>query len=277
MANMSVLIQNRKSNARFAVSSLKTHREEVVQRLLARNAELPVTQQIDESTIRLFLDWLGANIEHETDAMVEAELAYVTEQADDPEVRARRDTVVVHVLTAVSRARARIGSVLGDEGLALYGLDRPVPRGPQEVADYTGVVIKLLRDKPRSVPDGLDGVVDTAVLASALDGALAPLTEALSAVQTEQRELEGAMIRRDDQVSEWHEVYQGGATALTGIYRMAGLLALSQRVRPTIRRGAGISPAPAEGEGVELPAPDAPGGDAAPEAQAQRRSGVGAA
>jgi hypothetical protein len=261
MANMSILVRNRKSNARFAASSLKTHREELVRGLMARNAELPVTQQIDESIIRLFVDWLGANIDHKTEAMVEAELAYVTEQADDPETRARRDAAVGPVLTGVSRARVRIESVLGDEGLALYGLNKPVPRLAQEVADYVSVAIKLMREKPRTVNDGVGGVVDTSVLANALDEVLAPLSQALIDVQTEQRELEGALIRRDDQVSDWHEVYQGGATALTGLYRMAGQLALSQRVRPTIRRGSGIEPAPVEGEPVDLPAPDAPDED----------------
>jgi hypothetical protein len=261
MANMSVLVRNRKSNARFAASSVKTHREELVQGLMKRNGALPVTQQIEESTIRLFVDWLGATIDHKTEDMVGAELAYVTEQADDPETRARRDAAVGPVSTGVSRARVRIESVLGDDGLASYGMKKPVPRLPQEVADYAGVAVKLMRDKPRAVSDGVGGVVDTIVLADALDEVLAPLNQALSDVQTEQRELEGAMIRRDDQVSDWHEVYQGGATALTGLYRLAGQLALSQRVRPTVRRGAGIEPAPVEGEPVELPAPDAPADD----------------
>jgi hypothetical protein len=261
MANMSILVQNRKSNARFAASSVKTHREELVQGLMKRNAELPVTQQIDEETIRLFVDWLGANIDHKTEAMVAAELAYVTEQADDPETRTRRDAAVGPVVTGVSRARVRIESVLGDDGLASYGLKKPVPRLPQEVADYAGVAIKLMRDKPRLVDDGVGGVVDTTVLADALGEVLAPLNQALIDVQTEQRELEGAMIRRDGQVSDWHEVYQGGATALTGLYRMAGQLALSQRVRPTVRRASGIEPAPVEGEPVELPGPEAPAED----------------
>ena len=263
MANMSILVQNRKSNARFAASSVKTHREELVRGLMERNAELPVTQQIDEGTIRLFVDWLGANIDHKTETMMASELAYVTEQADDPETRARRDAAVEPVATSVSRARVRIESVLGDDGLASYGLKKPLPRQPQEVADYVRVVIKLMRDKPRIVDDKVGGVLDTTVLADALEAVLAPLEQALIDVQTEQRELEGAMIRRDDQVSDWHEVYQGGATALTGLYRLAGQLALSQRVRPTVRRASGIEPAPVEGEPVELPAPDAPG-DAEP-------------
>lgn len=256
MANMSVLVQNRKSNALFAASSVATHREEVVRGLMARNAALPVTQQIDESVIRMFLDWLGANIEHKTESMVESEQAYVAEQSDDPEVRARRDTAVAPVVDAVSRMRTRVESAMGETGLALYGLDRPLPRSAQEVADYTGVVIGLLRDHPRVVPDGLGGTLDTSVLLGVLEAALAPLNQALRDVRTEQRELEGAMIRRDHQVSEWHEVYQGGATALTGLYRLAGQLELSQRVRPTVRRSAGSEPAPIEGAPIE--APDAP-------------------
>jgi hypothetical protein len=175
MSNMSIQVQNRKNTARFAVSSVKTHREEVVQGLLARNAELPVTQQIDEGTIRLVLDWLAAAIGHE--AMVAAEMAYAAEQLEDPMVRARRDEVVSPVLAGLTRVRMRISLVWGDDGLTLYGLNKPVPRLPQEVADYAGMVVDLLRKTPSSVSDGVRGVVDTAILADALEGVLRPLAQ----------------------------------------------------------------------------------------------------
>lgn len=261
MANMSIQVQNRSANARFTVRSLTTHREEVIRGLLAHNAYLPIGVRIDEGTLRAFLDWLSATMSYKTEAMVAAEMNYVNEQADDPAVRARRDKAMEPVLTALSRLRVRVGSVLGDEGLNTYGLRKQVPRLPNELADYATVVVTLLRGRSRTVSDGLGGVLDTLILAAALEDALAPLRQALDDLATEQRELEGAMIRRDGLVGEWHEVYQGGATAVTGIYRMAGQLALSQRVKPTTRRGAGEEPPPADGVPVVLPDPDEPGED----------------
>lgn len=261
MSNMSIQVQNRSNNARFTVSSERTHRDEVVRGLLARNAALPVTEQIDENTIRVFLDWLASTIEHKTEAMVTAELAYVTEQLDDPMVRARRDEAAVSALGGITRARMRIGSVWGDEGLVLYGMNKPLPRLPHEVAAYVRVVVDRLRKTPRTDPDGIGGVVDTEILADALEGTLTPLRQALDDVNTEQRELHGTMLKRDAEVADWYEVYHGGATAMMGLYRMAGQREMAQRVRPTKRRAAGLEPAPVEDEPVVLPAPDAPDDD----------------
>jgi hypothetical protein len=258
MANMSIQVQNRNANARFTVRSLTTHREEVIRGLLAHNAYLPVGFRIDEATLRAFLDWLGATMTHKTEAMVAAEMNYVNEQADDPAVRTRRDKAMEPVLTALSRLRVRVGSVLGDEGMNTYGLRKQVPRLAGDLADYATVVVTLLRGRSRTVDDGLGGVLDTLILANALEEALKPLREALDDIETEQRELEGAMFRRDELVGEWHEVYQGGATTVTGLYRMAGQLALSQRVKPTSRRSAGEEPPPADGTPVVVPDPDEP-------------------
>ncbi len=269
MSNMSIQVQNRSNNARFTVSSERTHRDEVMQGLLARNAALPAAQRIDESTIRLFLDWLASNIEHKTEAMVTAEVAYVAEQLDDPGVRAGRDEATVSALGGIARTRMRIGSVWGDDGLALYGLNKPLPRLPHEVAGYVRVVIDLLRKTPRTVDDGIGGVVDTEILAAALDGLLTLLRQALDDVNTEQRELHSTMLKRDAEVADWYEVYHGGATAMTGLYRMAGQREMAQRVRPTKRRAAGLEPPPVEGEPVVLPAPDAPDEDEPIEAAAR--------
>ena len=109
MANMSIQVQNRSANARFAVRSLTTHREEVIRGLLAHNAYLPVGLRIEEATVRMFLDWLSSTMSHKTEAMVAAEMNYVNEQADDPAVRARRDQAMGPVLTAISRVRVRVG------------------------------------------------------------------------------------------------------------------------------------------------------------------------
>ena len=261
MSNMSIQVQNRSNNARFTVSSERTHREEVLQGLLARNAALPIGQRIDEDTIRMFLDWLASNIEHKTEAMVAAELAYVTEQLDDPIVRARRDEAAASALGGITRTRMRIGSVWGEEGLALYGLNKPLPRLPHEVAAYARVVVDRLRKTPKTEPDDIGGVIDTGILADALEGKLTPLRQALDDVNTEQRELHGTLLKRDAEVADWYEVYHGGATAMMGLYRMAGKREMAQRVRPTKRRAAGLEPAPVEGEPVVLPPPDAPDDD----------------
>ncbi len=65
-------------------------------------------QQIDEGTIRLVLDWLASTIEHKTETMATTEMAHVSEQLDDPMVRARRDDAATAALGGITRTRARI-------------------------------------------------------------------------------------------------------------------------------------------------------------------------
>lgn len=239
MAKMSVQVQNRSANAAHVVSAMDEHGEAVVQGLLARNASLPVGQQISADVMRAFLRWLGAALDSKTASMLAAEMGYIDEQADDPAVRARRDEAAPVLLQSMTRVRSSVASVLGDSGLATYGLREQVPRTPAELADYARVAMSLFLGHPRQQDDGIGGTFDTAVLAASILAALTPLDEALRDLRKEQRQLEGAMLRRDAEVADWQEVYINGATTFASLSRMAGHPGLAARVRPTARRSDG--------------------------------------
>jgi hypothetical protein len=256
MANSSILVQNRTFQARYALSSLTTHGDEVVQGLLAQNRDLPPERRLDENEIRRLLDWLGAIIEHKTEALREAETRYVYRQAHAPGLRAQRDAALPILAAMLLQVRDRIKAVLGTTGLTMYGLRGRMPRRAAAVAAHAAVVIHLLREQPRVVSDGLGGVLDTSVLAGALEKAWSPLQQALKELQQAHHARTSAMIQRDEQVNEWHEAYQGGATAVVGLYRVAGQLELAQRVRPTHRRRTGQEPPPEAAEAAQgTPAP----------------------
>jgi hypothetical protein len=258
MAKPSILVRNRTLQARYALSSLTTNRDEVVQGLAEQNQDLPPERRLDEDEIRRFLVWLGAIIEHKTEVLDAAETTYVFRQADAPGLRARRDAALPVLAAALQQVRDRIKAVLGTTGLTTYALRGRMPRRASTVASYAAMAIALLRSQPRAVSDGLGGVLDTTVLAGALEQAWTPLQQALIDLQQAQHARAGAMIQRDAQVGAWHEVYQGGATAVVGLYRVAGQLELAQRVRPTHRRRTGQEPPPAleeaaAGQGVTAP------------------------
>lgn len=256
MAKMSVQVQNRSANAAHVVSAVEEHGETVVQGLLARNTSLPPDRQISEDVLRQLLGWLAATLETKTGSMVAAEMAYIDEQADDPPVRARRDEAVPVLVQAMTRVRSSVDSVLGDPGLSTYGLREIVPRTPAELSDYARVSMSLLLGHPRQLDDGIGGTFDTTVLATTILGALSPLDQALRDLRKEQRQLEGAMLRRDAEVTDWQEVYIHGATMFASLARMAGHPGLAARVRPTARRSEGRDPAPGEevpGDGPLLP------------------------
>jgi hypothetical protein len=252
MAKMSVQVQNRSANAAHVVSSLDEHQEAVVQGLLARNASLPPERRINEEILRQFLRWLAATLDSKTMSMVAAEMAYIDEQADDPAVRLRRDEAVPVLVLAVTRVRNSVSSVLGEPGLATYGLRELVPRTPAELSDYARVAMSLFLGHPRQLDDGIGGTFDTAVLAATILAALTPLDEALRDLRREQRQLEGAMLRRDAEVADWQSIYTYGATTFASLSHMAGHPGLAARVRPTARRSDGRDAAP----GDEVPGDD---------------------
>jgi hypothetical protein len=256
MAKMSVQVQNRDANAAYVTSSMSENRDLVVQGLLAHNAYLPAARQIDEATVRVFLDWVAGTIEYKTKAMIAAEDDYVKEQSDDPPVRERRDAAMPVLLPCMIQTRTRVSSVLGETGLAAYGMSEPPPRQPVELAAYAGTVLKLMRAQPRSQPDRVGGTFDTAVLATAIDDALAPLQDALRELVTEQRQLQTAMIRRDTEATEWRDVYVNGATAFAALARMAGHPEIAQRVRPSSRRASGRAAGPGDDISPDLPEND---------------------
>lgn len=252
MAKMSVQIQNRSANAAHVASALDEHGEAVVQGLLARNAFLPLDRQISEETLRQFVRWLGATLDSKTASMMAAEMEYIDEQADDPAVRLRRDEALPVLVQCLLRVRSSVSSVLGDAGLATYGLVELVPRTPVELSDYARVVMTLLLGHPRQQDDGIGGTFDTTVLAATILGAHAPLAQALRDLRTEQRQLEGAMLRRDAEVADWQAIYVHGATTFASLSHMAGHPGLAARVRPTSRRTDGREPVP----GDEVPGDD---------------------
>ncbi len=256
MAKMSVQVQNRSANAAHVASALDEHGEAVVQGLLARNAFLPPERRISEETLRQFLRWLGATLDSKTASMMAAEMEYIDEQADDPAVRLRRDEALPVLVQCLLRVRSSVSSVLGDAGLATYGLVELVPRTPVELSDYARVVMTLLLGHPRQQDDGIGGTFDTTVLAATILAAHTPLAQALRDLRTEQRQLEGAMLRRDAEVADWQAIYVHGATTFASLSHMAGHPGLAARVRPTARRTDGREPVPGDevpGDGPILP------------------------
>ncbi|HWN69950.1 MAG TPA: hypothetical protein VNM90_20045, partial [Haliangium sp.] len=187
---MSTRTRNRSANAEYVVSSMDENRDLVARGLLVHNAWLPEGLRIDEATLSLFINWLANTIRYKTTSMLGTETAYVDEQADDPPVRDARDTAAPVVSQRMLQARSKVEAVFGQVGLTTYGLREPVPRQAAELAAYADTSAKLMRRYPRTEPDGTGGTLSTVALAGAIEDALAPLAGALSALVTEQRQLQ---------------------------------------------------------------------------------------
>jgi len=249
MAQRTTLVSNRIRNGEEVVASARTHRDEMARRLADRVEGWTAEQAL------AVIDALADHLHQHDAALGDAEDAYVAEQADDPALRDARDHAAATLGDLSMRARSRIEDTLGSVGLQRYGLEGPTPRSPDALVTHVDGAVKLLRADVAEMEDGLGGTFATTALAESLAAALAPLADVVSQLRTENREREGALTARDRALTEWTEAYQGVASTLSGLYRLAGRRDLADRIRPNERRATGRE---ITEPGAPDPAPDSP-------------------
>jgi hypothetical protein len=261
MARTSVTVSDQKSSAAFVASATTTYQDMVVAGLLAHNDVLQPEDRIDAAVLQQFLVWLGKLLQQKGNALTAAEAAYVSEQADDVPVRTERDAQHEALGGQVVLVRDRVGAHIGGDALAAYGLSKPKPRTVQDLLPYARTAITLLREQPRSVPDGMGGVIDTVAMAGSLEGLCNDLDATVQKLVIEQRELDAARSARNAAQNELIAMYQMVAGLLAYVFRLAGHPDLAERVRPVVRPASRRSRTP--DDGATLP-PDsgAPAGDA---------------
>lgn len=232
-------VVNSSANGAYVLSSAQYHGDEVVHELARLEMDLPVDARLGEHGLRKMFHWLGAMLGHHNKLLTEAEMTYLREQADKQPVRTRRDDLVASLLSLHQSARSRIETSLGADELFTYSLDGRLPRVAAALVEHTEVIIQLLRENPRVLPDALSGDLDTRQIASTLEDTLVELRQTLADLTQERREADSAMLRRNNVLAAWRLIYRGVAAALTGLYLLAGREDLAQRIRPTSRRVSG--------------------------------------
>jgi hypothetical protein len=145
----------------------------------------------------------------------------------------------------MARAKELAASALGEESLDTYGLRAPLTRVPRDVAARLEETIKLLGENPAEGVDSLGTPFDSTKVAEKLSEVHTPLQEALDAVAREEQERQQAINARDEATDAWSSIYQGAATALVGLCRLAGREDLAELLRPTAAHVAGRAEPPA--------------------------------
>ncbi len=144
-----------------------------------------------------------------------------------------------------------MGLALDAKGLMSYGLNEETPRNTAwATLSFAFKVAHLLDEKPQVKATSVGATMDTAVLSQMLKakaGMLAPLVETMD---TEARELDDALLKRNQAGARWSDMYQGVAGMLMGFYRMAGRKDLADKVKPTVRAAQGDKVAPDVTEGA---------------------------
>jgi hypothetical protein len=215
----------------------------------AEEKEQPITAESCEA----FVLFLAASLERATQDLAARELEYTAEQADDGPVREARDAKVKQAVGILTRLRSTVEDTLGVAALRTYGLQSETPRVPRAVQGHLKNVASLLKKTPASAKTEFGAAFETAAAAAALEKLNVELTALIGDDDREARELEDALAKRNRAMGAWSTTYQGVATTLEGLYRLAGWGELADRVRPTQRAlrgedaGEAIEEAPGEG------------------------------
>lgn len=186
--------------------------------------------------VRPLLDALTRRIETAADALEAASMAHAAELNDDHGVRAERDELVEATYAAVMSARQSIRGVYGEGALKALGQAKGLPRRPDRVLNAAKALVQegpaVLADQPRR--RGLMVDIDELLVDV---NALAPkLADAIAAVDREVREAKETLVARDDAMATHDAVFTAGAQVIEALFRLGGLPAYANAVRPSKRR-----------------------------------------
>lgn len=234
MAQMSARVESQKKNSLHVVSSVQVHKTKVADILASTLHGLSAAQ------ISQFLGALATALDAQTKALEQLEMAYVKEQADDDGYRQERDQATIEGQEALNNAAYRLRSIPHKQDLLKkYGIPTTQVDTPHQLANTLKHTGTLLCDAAETYTDAFGQEVHPHALGKFLLQKAERLERGVEDVKREQRELQDALIERDRVLERWGDVYQGTASALEGLYRIAGLRELADRVRPTVRRRRG--------------------------------------
>lgn len=253
MAEVSVMVANRMVIAGTVKASVQVHGGPVAGAL--EQVLFPDGRPPDGLAAAPFIAALGAALARSEAALRGADEALGAERADDPARREARDAAASTVRAQLMRLAALLEGLYGPEVVRAYGLAGETPEGLQEQLQAADTVVGRLRGTPITAPPLVAGMVlDAEAVAAELARHAEVLRTELAAVARESREEQLALGVRDEALRHHDSTYQGVATALEGLYRLAGRADLADLVRPTARRRQGL-PEPADTAPTPAPAP----------------------
>ncbi|MEP7126359.1 MAG: hypothetical protein ABJE95_35835 [Byssovorax sp.] len=254
MGEITKLVANRQSNASAVIAALEVHAK-------ASAADVSAVLFPEGSpkhlTVALFIDALGKVLATHADAIGAADRALADELGDDQPYRDARDAARAEVRAALTDCQSSLSGAYGASVVHAYALDGALPVADNLLLQQARVVHAALAKGAPKVPAKKGRKLDFAALAEELEGHIAAFHAALQDVKREEREAEHALARRDAAVAAFEPVYTGIADVAAGLLELAGQGDLASRVKPTVRRRAGLDLPAVE------PAPEKPGVGAA--------------
>ena len=242
-STMSVQTTNQLKNGEVIKITAERFPEAALQACATRMVSADLSFEQALATLKASIAGIASMVGAANTTLEKAESAYAAEQADDPPVRKARDDANADLAQRWTDVKLQIVRRFGEGAPREFGLDGELPGTPDALAKQSKNAVKLLREKPRTHASKL-GEFTTTGAADHLEEGQTALSDALTQVTSEAKELQDSLGVRDTAAAEWTNVYQACATLLEGYLRLGGRLDLAQRVRPTVRRASGLELTP---------------------------------
>ncbi len=238
MTDYSRRVSNQLKTGSHVASALTVHAKHLAKQLAPRFPEF------DHTTLENMVRAFAARLLEANQKLQSTEQAYFAEQADDPAVRSLREEKQAQAVETWDFVVSRITYAEGPNSPRHYGLRQAKPSAPDQLANVMLATASRLRESTDPFVDRLGMTTAPVVLADLLQQAAQELNTALDHVRRESRELQNALIQRDEAVDAWRQTYQAIAQFAEALFRLAGSIRMAEYVRPTQRRNLGTEVIP---------------------------------
>jgi hypothetical protein len=249
MGEITKLVANRQSNASVVTTALEVHAKASAADV---SALLFPKGEPKHLTVEVLIDALGKVLTAHAAAIGAADRALADELGDDQPHRDARDAGRAEVRAALTDCQSSVSGAYGASVVHAYALDGALPAADNLLLQQARVVHTALAKGGPKVAAKKGRKLDFAALAEDLQVHITAFDAALQNVKREEREAEQALTKRDAAVAAFEPVYTGIADIAAGLLELVGQSDLASRVKPTVRRRAGLDLPTAE------PAPEAP-------------------
>lgn len=233
----SKMVSDRIKSARAVEGSVRENADAIAARVSARLR--PYLERGEAMPdVALFLRLLGRHTGGRAEAMKRADDAHESELADDTGPRRARDRHADATRAIYSDVRGTLGSVYGEEALALLRLAEPASSDPLVLAEQGQAARTALLDTALVLPPPRvkGATIQRADLAEQLSAAVVPLAASLTDVEREKKEADATLSRKNAEIDEHDEAFEGNVGVIAAVYRAVGEEVLAGKLRISPRR-----------------------------------------
>lgn len=244
----SKLVVSQQKRSTLVSAAAETHAEAAAEAVAKElSPHLEKGEKMPDTALLLRL--AGRLLASATGDLIAADEAHERELSDDAEPRQRRDELSEEVYDILVSVRDAVQGVYGAKAVEQLGLAGRTPRDPVLLARVCATVIEQLGAVKLPKPRIEGSKVELKGYREKLTALHEGLTQAIKDVARETREAEQTQAAKTAAFEAHQRQATGVAHLLTGVFRLAHLDELADRVRPTQRKSASeeeVEPAPAD-------------------------------